>query len=274
MALALGLMFWGCSDQNQDAAKMLERAGEMVKHDSLASAKLMIDSARRVYPKAYESIRQGIQLMRHIERMEFDRTLAYCDSMLPARNAELLPLLKDFVFEKDSEYQEIGNFVHRLQKLEQNVERSYVRSHVDEKGNLVLASVYFGKTPIEHVAMRLELPDGQFAETQTIAYDGGNNYRFEDNGNWTEVVSYKDEKDNGAVDLICANPTGRIKVKLTGKKPSVFYLDEQAKKAIAASRNISIILSDMERLKKEQVRARKGIEVLTKRIAEKTQSLD
>lgn len=276
LLLFLGLLLCAgaCSDQNKDAAKMLERAAEMVRNDSLASAKLMIDSVRKVYPKAFESIRQGIQLMRHIERMEYERTLAYCDSMLPLKIADVNSRVENFNFEKDTLYQEEGNYVYKTQKLENNVERCYVRSHVTEKGDLVLASVYFGRSPIEHSAMRLELPDGQFAETLSIAYDGGNNYRFEDNGNWSEIVSYKGGKDNGAIDLICANPDARIKVKLLGKKSTVFYLDNQAKKSIAATRDLSVLLSDIDRLKKEQVRALKGIEVLTKRIAEKTQSFE
>lgn len=98
---------------------------------------------------------------------------------------------KGFAFEKDSVYEEIGNYIWKQQTIERNVQRCYVRCGVNEEGEMYLASVYYGGRPIEHTGIKLSLKDGQFAETASIPYDGGLNYRFKDMGSTTEVVTYK-----------------------------------------------------------------------------------
>ena len=132
--------------------------------------------------------------MRQVEQKEAERNLAFCDSLIPVKQQELEGLKKGFNFEKDSAYNEIGNYVSKQQTIERNIQRCYIRSGVNEKGEMYLASVYFGGKPINHTGIKLSIQDGLFAETPAIPYDGGLNYHFKDLGNTTEVVTYQGEK--------------------------------------------------------------------------------
>lgn len=260
-----------CSSDKK-AQERYDKAEQLMNEMRFSEAKLELDSVRILYPKSYDVIRNGLQLMRTIEVREAERTVAYSDSMLAVLQPQVEPMTKNFIFEKDSDYQKIGSYIHKLQQIEKNVERNYLRSQVDETGKLQIASVYFGKKPIEHTSMRLDLKDGVFAQTEEIPYDGGTNYRFVDNGNTTEVVTYTYGRDVGAVDLICLYPAERIKVTYNGKSPYVYYLDDQNKKAIVETANLAKLLSEITTLKQNKALAEKKIAMLKKRIEQKSQT--
>lgn len=195
--------------------------------------------------------------MRKVDFKESERNLAYCDSLLPIRMQEVEDLKKGFVFEKDSDYQEIGNYIWKQQTIERNVQRCYIRCGVDERGEMYLASVYFGGKPINHTGIRLSAGGDLFAETASIPYDGGINYRFKDMGNTTEVVTYKGDAGKDAVQFIYDNSDKRIKVEYTGGKPYVIYIAEGDKKALTATYNLASVLSDIDHLKTEKQKAEK-----------------
>jgi hypothetical protein len=226
-----------------------------------------IDSIRILYPKEFKVIREGLTLMRQVEQKEAERNLAFCDSLIPVKQQELEGLKKGFNFEKDSAYNEIGNYVSKQQTIERNIQRCYIRSGVNEKGEMYLASVYFGGKPINHTGIKLSTQDGLFAETPAIPYDGGLNYHFKDLGNTTEVVTYQGEKCEDAVKFIFANKEKRIKVEYTGGKPYILYIADADKKAIASTYELAVVLSDIEKLTKEKEKATKKLAYLEKKLS-------
>ena len=228
-----------------------------------------IDSIRILYPKEFKVIREGLTLMRQVEQKEAERNLAFCDSLIPVKQQELEGLKKGFNFEKDSAYNEIGNYVSKQQTIERNIQRCYIRSGVNEKGEMYLASVYFGGKPINHTGIKLSTQDGLFAETPAIPYDGGLNYHFKDLGNTTEVVTYQGEKCEDAVKFIFANKEKRIKVEYTGGKPYILYIADADKKAIASTYELAVVLSDIEKLTKEKEKATKKLAYLEKKLSGK-----
>ena len=211
--------------------------------------------------------REGLTLMRQVEQKEAERNLAFCDSLIPVKQQELEGLKKGFNFEKDSAYNEIGNYVSKQQTIERNIQRCYIRSGVNEKGEMYLASVYFGGKPINHTGIKLSTQDGLFAETPAIPYDGGLNYHFKDLGNTTEVVTYQGEKCEDAVKFIFANKEKRIKVEYTGGKPYILYIADADKKAIASTYELAVVLSDIEKLTKEKEKATKKLAYLEKKLS-------
>ena len=124
---------------------MLDNAKKLYAEGEYNSAKQKLDSIRTVYPKEFEVIKEGITLMRSIELKENERTLAYTDSMLVLKNKEAEDILKDFEFVANSEYDKDGFFIYKGMNVERNVERCYLRSGVNNNGEMYLASVYYGK---------------------------------------------------------------------------------------------------------------------------------
>lgn len=257
----------GCSNDEKKAQARLDSARNMYERNELFAAKSEIDSIRILYPKEFKVIREGLTLMRQVEQKEAERNLAFCDSLIPIRQQELEGLKKGFNLEKDSAYNEIGNYVSKQQTIERNIQRCYIRSGVNEKGEMYLASVYFGANPLNHTGIKLSTKDGLFAETPAIPYDGGLNYRFKDLGNTTEVVTYQGEKCEDAVKFIFANQKERIKVEYTGGKPYVLYIADADKKAIASTYELATVLSDIEKLTKEKEKAIKKLAYLEKKLS-------
>lgn len=257
----------GCNNDEKKAQARLDSARNMYERNELFAAKSEIDSIRILYPKEFKVIREGLTLMRRVEQKEAERNLAFCDSLIPIRQQELEGLKKGFNLEKDSAYNEIGNYVSKQQTIERNIQRCYIRSGVNEKGEMYLASVYFGANPLNHTGIKLSTKDGLFAETPAIPYDGGVNYRFKDLGNTTEVVTYQGEKCEDAVKFIFANQKERIKVEYTGGKPYILYIADADKKAIASTYELATVLSDIEGLTKEKEKAIKKLAYLEKKLS-------
>ncbi|MDR1330472.1 MAG: hypothetical protein LBK07_00020, partial [Tannerella sp.] len=214
----------GCS-HTKEARGRLAQAQALYETGQFAAAKNAVDTLRALFPRELDVMRDALTLMRLVERGESVRNVAYCDSLAPLRLEEAERLKKGFVFEKEEEYEETGRYVRQEMTVERNVERSHVRCGVDEKGEIYLASVYFGASSLRHTGLALSIPDGSGARTATIPYDGGMNYRFTDGGNETEVVTYRGENGIAAIRFIYdADRRARIRAEYTGGRPFALYL--------------------------------------------------
>lgn len=258
----------GCNGDEKAAQARLDKAHTMYRNNEFFAAKNEIDSIRALYPKEVKVLKQGLTLMRQVEMKEAERNIAFCDSLLPIKLEEVEGLKKGFAFEKDSLYEEIGNYVWKQQTIERNVQRCYVRCGVNEKGEMYLASVYFGSRPIEHTSIKLSTKDGQFAETAPIPFDGGLNYRFKDLGNTSEVVTYKGDHSLDAIKFIYDNQKERIKVEYMGGKPYIIYMAENDKKAIVNTFNLATVLSDIENMNTLKEKSEKKIAYLKNKLGE------
>lgn len=256
----------GCNGNEKEAQARLDKAKSMYERSEFFAAKNEIDSIRALYPKEYKALKGALSLMRQVEAGEAERNIAFCDSLLPIKLQEVEELKKGFVFEKDSVYEEIGNYIWKQQTVERNVQRSYVRCGVNEKGEMYLASVFFDPRPLEHTGIKVSTKDGLFAETATIPYDGGVNYRFKDLGNTTEVVTYKGENGIDAIKFIYANQPERIRVDYVGGKAYHLAMADADKKAIIATYSLGTVLSDIENMNKEKEKATKKINYLKSKL--------
>jgi len=253
------LLLAGCG-KTKEAQAHLAEAKHLYENQNFEAAKMMIDSIRINYPREIGVLKESLDLMRMVERSESERNIAYCDSLMPIKLEEAEKLKKGFILEKNAEYENIGNYIWQQQTVERNVERSYVRCGVDEKGEIYLTSVYFGSRVINHTGLKLSTSDGMYAETIPIPYDGGMNYRFKDLGNTTEVVTYKSEKCIDAVNFVCnVGEKTRIKAEYTGGVAFSLYLSENDKQAIKATFDLAAVLSDIEAMRMETEKSTKKI---------------
>ena len=260
------LFLAGCG-KTREARAHLAEAKLLFETQNFEEAKKAIDTIRVRYPREIGVLKESLTLMRLVERGESERNIAYCDSLTPIRMEEAEKLKKGFILEKDTTYVDVGNYVWQQQTIERNVERSYVRCGVDEKGEIYLVSVYFGNRAINHTGLKLSTSDGGYAETTPIPYDGGMNYRFKDLGNTTEVVTYKSEKCIDAVNFVySAGDRVRIKADYTGGSAFSLYLSENDKQAIKATWDLAAVLNDIESMRKEKERATKIIMYLDEKL--------
>ncbi len=256
------LFFIACNNDKKLAQENLERARFLCENNQFEAAKRSIDSLKINFPKEVSTLKEGLQIMRQVELKELERNINYCDSMLIVKTAQADSMRPLFVFEKDPKYDDIGKYIDKQQVLERNLGRSYIRSGVNELGEMYLASVYHGGGRIKHNQLKVSAPDQTYAETAAIPEDGGLNFSFQDLGMTTEVVTYQNEKDNGVILFIYNNAKERLKADLSGGKSYSFIISDGDKKSLIKTHDFAVVLSDIQQLGKENEKSKARIEYL------------
>ena len=269
--MAALLMAAACSHEKA-ARTELDHAQALYESQQYPAARNAIDTLRMRYPKEVAVMKEALRLMRLVERGECERNIAYCDSLIPVREKEMETLKRGFVLEKDVRYDDVGRYVRPEHAVERNIGRSYLRCGVNEQGEIYIASVYSGAAPINHTGLRVVAPDGTYAVTAEIPYDGGVNYRFRDDGRTTEVVTYAGDKGIDVIRFIDGSADGtRLRAEYTGGRAFAIALSEADRRAIRATLRLAEALTDIETLQKEREKSARKIAYVEERARSKGQ---
>ena len=264
MIVGLALMLTACSQDKQKAESLLQRAESSFQQGNFSEAKLQIDSVRVLYPKAFDARKSAIKLMQRVDLEEQKRSLAYLDSMMAIKQNSLDSIKKNFVLERDTAYQEIGNYFHPSQVVEKNVGRSFLRAQVNERGEMSLTSIFCAGGKLHHTAVKVSSQDA-FAETPV----SNDSYETTDLGRAIEKADYKLGNDGGVIAFIVANRDARsLKLEFMGDRSYHTVMYSNDIKAIAAVNDLARILSAMEEIRKEQKEANLKIQFVTRKMEE------
>lgn len=244
--------------QEKEADLRLKHIEQLIGKDLLNAAKIEIDSIHSLYPRLVNKRRIAAAFADTIVRRESSRTLAYCDSILPKKQHDFDSIQKNFRFEKDKIYQEVGNYIYKTQQTESNSSRIYLKAYVDETANLFLISNYCGGK-LEHISV--EVASGElFAHTDTIDTSDPNYHSFTDGGQRWEVVTFKNDAGKDVASFVAQYLSKQIKVILHGKKNYSYYLADSDKKAIAETYHLWVVKKDVVKLQLEIKKATAKIE--------------
>ena len=244
-----------CEDVEKKANEKLQQARQAYETGRYNEAKMLIDSIKILYPKAFDTRRAGIYLMQDVELAEQQKTLAYLDSLLQIRQAELEDQKGRFVLEKDTAYQQIGCYLAPAQVIEKNLHRSYLRFQTDETGMMSLTSIYCGKGNIHHTAVKVTAPDGTFAETPTSK----DSYETSDLGEKIEKADYKLGEDGGVILFVGQHKDQNLRVTYTGDRTYSTTLSRADRQAAADVYQLSQLLSSITQIKKDMEEAERKI---------------
>lgn len=250
-------------DENKLAQRFLDSATTAFQNGDFASSKLMIDSVRIVYPKAFEARKAGIRLLQKVEIAEAERTVAFQDSAL-VRLREKFEMEKSrFVFEKDEKYQDLGIYYISSQSPEKNVNRNYLKAQADEKGRMTLISNFSGSSFIHHRSLNLVSGDSYVDTPLSDDF-----HEFEDLGVCYEKCNFAAGNDGEAAAFIAMNVSGRIDVTLNGAERKVSYrMTDADKKAVKDVYSFSLLLSSIEEAVSLREEALRKIEFVNANIA-------
>lgn len=261
--LALALLT-GCGDGGEKQAQLhLQKAEQALLLENFSEAKLQIDSIKVLYPKAFEARKQGIKLMQQVDLKEQTKTLAYLDSVLLVKQAQLDSIKGNFVLEKDTAYQDIGNYFYPTQTVEKSLGRSFLRGQVNELGEMSLTSIYCAGGQLHHTSVKVSVGD-LFAETP-ISKDS---YETTDLGKTIEKSDYKVGEDGGVVGFIIANQDKNIQLQFIGDKTYRTAMHKNDRKSIVELAELARILSGMEEIRKQQKEANLKIQFVSRKIEE------
>ena len=261
--LALSVLA-GCGDGGEKAAQLhLQKAEKALQMEMFSEAKSQIDSIKVMYPKAFEARKQGIKLMQQVDLKEQQKTLVYLDSAMQVKQAQFDSIKGNFVLEKDTAYQEIGNWFYPTQVVEKNVGRSFLRGQVNELGEMSLTSIYCAGGTLNHTSVKVSVGD-TFAETPM----SNDSYTTTDLGKTIEKADYKAGEDGGVVGFILSNQDKNIQLAFIGDKTYRTAMQKNDRKAIVELTELARILSGMEEIRKQQKEANLKIQFVTRKIQE------
>lgn len=259
MALALS----ACGGSNDKAEAYLQKAEELFKTGDYSGAKSQIDSIRTLYPKAFKVRKAGIKLMQQIELKEQARTITFLDSAYQAKTARLDSIKGNYAFEKDTAYQEIGNYFSPTQTVEKNINRTFLRAQVSELGVMTLTSIYCGRTNIHHTAVKVTSGD-VFAQSPV----SNDVYETTDLGWKIEKADYVLGQDSSVIAFIVMHRNDPIRVEYQGDRNFTTTMLPSDKKAIADVYELAQVLGGMEQIRKEKKEAQLHIEFIRRKMAE------
>ena len=265
LSALLGLVLLAsCGDGGEkEAQKRLQKAEIALQQENFSEAKLQIDSIKVLYPKAFEARKQGIKLMQQVDLKEQGKTLVYLDSMMQVKQAQLDSIKGNFVFEKDTAYQDVGSWFYPTQVVEKSLGRTFLRGQVNELGEMSLTSIYCAGGSINHTSVKVSVGD-TFAETP-MANDS---YTTTDLGRIIEKADYKVGNDGDVVGFIMANQDKNIQLTFIGDKTYRTAMQKNDRKAIVELTELARILSGMEEIRKQQKEANLKIQFVTRKIEE------
>lgn len=266
--LCAALVLASCgNDAEKKANERLNTARAAFEQGDYNEAKLQIDSIKVLYPKAFDARREGIRLIQQIELKEQQQSLVYLDSVLQVKQKEFESIKNKYVLEKDTEYQQTGNYFWPTQTVEKNLHRSFLRFQVSEQGIMSMTSIYCGGSNIHHFAVKVIAPDGSFAETPASK----DSYETTDLGEKIEKADYKMGADGNVMGFLYLNRDKNIKVEYIGDRKYSFTMTPADRQALAGIYELSQLLSSIEQIKKEREEANLKIQFVTKKIEQKQQ---
>jgi hypothetical protein len=255
-----------CNGNQKEARSVLEKARALYENTEYSTAKQALDELKTQYPKEVEIQKEGLHLMRQIDLKEQQRNLLFCDSVLIVRQAEADSIKRYFIFEKDPEYDTTGKYIEK--KLAASSSSRKLQSGVYENGEIYLKSVYSGASALRHNQLKVSLPTGEFMQTEAIPFDGGANYSFKDDntGLIHESVTYQKGRDNEVMRFIYNHPNEKLTVQYLGGKSHSFVLAKPEIESLLTTVDLSIAISDVQKLQREKTKAEERIAYLQSKI--------
>jgi hypothetical protein len=260
------LLFTSCN-KHDAARKQLAEARNLYGNAEYGTARQTLDELKAQFPKDYGLQKEALHLMREIELKEQQRNLVFCDSLLPIRQAEADAMKPFFVFEK-TEYDNEGRYTDK--SWNPAVESGFIgiKTSITESNDLVLTAVYRSAEPIRFDRLKVSISSGEFAETQAIPFDGGANYSFNDgDGANYQIVTFQKGRDGGVIAFIHNYAKEKITMECAGGRiQPTRILSQKEKDALVRTTDFTIILREIEQLKKEREKAEKRIEYLQSKV--------
>lgn len=258
-----------CGDSiEKKASEKLAAARAAFEHNDYNEAKLQIDSIKILYPKAFDTRKEGIKLMQQVELKEQQESLVYLDSMLQVKQEEFEAIKNKYTFEKNEEYQKIGNYFWPTQTVEKNLHRSFLRFQVNEQGVMTLTSIYCGPSNIHHVAVKVIAPDGSFAETPA----SNDSYETTDLGEKIEKADYKMGEDGNVLSFLYMNRDKKnIRVEYLGERKFSTTMTPSDREALVGTYELAKLLSSIRQIQQEKEEANLKIEFVKRKMEQKAQ---
>lgn len=208
------LLLSACNSGEKEARALLKRAETAYEQGNYQQSIAIIDSIKSRYPKAFDTRRESQLLMRKASLQEQEQNVAFLDSVIREKQILLSEVSGHYLFEKDTAYQQLGNYIHPSQLLEKNLHRAHLSFRTNERGELTMTSIYCGKQAIHHSGVKVIAPDGTYMETPT-AHE---TYESSVLGEQIEKSDFRLGEDGGVMEFIYRHAKEKLKLEFKGDR--------------------------------------------------------
>lgn len=251
----LMLVSVSCQPSEEDRANSLvNEAQEMVHSGQWRQALIVLDSVHNSYPRQVAQRRLAKALSDSIHYLEAQQTLAYTDTLLPPLLSQADELIRQFKYEKDERYENVGKYVHKLLITNKNDSRNFLQAYVQDNHETIVKSYYYGTTQVGQASVCLSA-DG---EEQIFA---GSNHHFEAEGHH-EIMTLQGDPALALLNFISSHYQSRIRVegrRTSGQSGWVYYLSEKEKQALSQTYQLGWLMKDIKRVEQMQQSAQRII---------------
>ena len=182
----LAFIFIACGPSDEEKARVkMNYAKVLLEKQDTALAVIHLDSIALLFPKAPYSINAAKNMMTEINFELLHRKETALDTI----NSRIAELENSFVKEK-TEFDRFTQYIHKRQTFQRAWNRSYIRIHLDERGDLYLSSNYHGKNSINHYSLRVYDADIS-AKTDSVPVGDANNHQSDFMEFKWEKVTYR-----------------------------------------------------------------------------------
>lgn len=252
--LVFVLMAAACKPTDEEKARIrLNNAKFLLEKGDTTDALLQIDSIS-FYPEAKYSANAAKNLASEINFSLLQKKETELDSL----NAKIATLETAFDKEK-TEYDRYAQYIHKKQNQQNALGRSFIKVSLDERGTLYLSSNYFGKSLLNHYALRVY--DGDIsAKTDSVPVGSPENHQSDFLDFKWEKVMYLNGKDKGIIEFIAANADRNLKAVFIGRQQQFIVLASWDKQAAKDALVLSAAL-------KQRISLQNQIKALQKKVA-------
>lgn len=258
-SLVMVLFFLSCEDSVESKAReLLAQAGNEYATGNYNAARLLIDSIKVMYPKAYKTRREAELMRREVLVKEKERDVSFYDETLSSLLEQRDSLSGMFTFSKDSRFQDEGVYTVPSQAISLNPYNCFLRASVKENGDTYIASLYRGKR-IAHKSVRVSAGDSFVDCSSPLATRS-----YKELGVYNERLDFKYGADGGIMDFIAASG-GPFKVTLEGSGGKYEYtLRHDDVLAISQVLEMSKVLNAISETKAMREEAQRALDFLMK----------
>ena len=256
------LLLASCGVGTKNAEYYLEQSKGYYAAGNDTLAIEMLDSVSILFPKDIPNRRLADTLRWPIQMKQCITALPLLDSVIASAQYQLASLVKYFRFFKDSLYQDIGTYEHRILTTERNTSRCYLKPSVDENGAVTITSFYYGARA-HHNQLKVSV-DSFFVETPVIPSENISDFQL-DESEYKEVIIVDSTYLNGIDEYIAANADRKIRITLKGENPYVYYLNGTEKEIFYTTYQFANILSIYSKAINQKSKAIQKIEILKQR---------
>ncbi len=254
--LLMAFLFFACGPSDEDKAReKVKLAQSLLEQNDTATALRHLDSIPQLYPKAVYAANAAKNLITEVQFDLLHRKEAELDSL----KVKITELEKPFEREKTN-YDRYTQYIHKRQNFERAWDRSYIKVHLDERGEIYLSSNYHGENWLNHTALRV-YDRGDDAKTEEIPIGSVDNHRSDFMEAKWEKVTYRNGKDNGVMEFIANNTDRRLKAVFLGDEYYYIILETYDKNAVKDALALSKALKQRTRLQNQIKSLQKKLEV-------------